>query len=78
MKDLESIIFYTSFLIGERAQTQVYIRFLISVEDTSIRKEIETINKKYFSEELSRNFMVSLAESGIEQAITNQQRSDEQ
>ena len=78
MKDLESIIFYTSFLIGERAQTQVYIRFLISVEDTSIRKDIETINKKYFSEELSRNFMVSLAESGIEQAITNQQRSDEQ
>jgi hypothetical protein len=50
---------------------------LISVEDTSIRKEIEKINKKYFSDELSRNFMVSLAESGIEQAITNE-RTEQQ
>ncbi len=71
IKDLESIIFYTSFLVGERAQSEVYIRFLISVEDTGVRKEIEKINKKYFSEDLSRKFMVSLAESGIEQATTN-------
>ena len=46
----------------------MYIRFLISVEDSGIRKEIEKINKRYFSDELSTRFMVSLAESGIQQA----------
>ncbi len=58
-------------MIGEKAQAEVYIRFLISVEDTSVRKEIERINKKYFSDELSRRFMVSLAKNGIEQATAN-------
>jgi hypothetical protein len=38
------------------------------VEDSGIRKEIEKINKRYFSDELSTRFMVSLAESGIQQA----------
>jgi Nuclear pore protein 84 / 107 len=40
------------------------------VEDTHIRKEIEKINKRYFSEELARKFMVALAENGINQAAT--------
>jgi len=58
-------------MIGEKAQAEVYIRFLISVEDTSVRKEVERINKIYFSDELSRRFMVSLAKNGIEQATAN-------
>ena len=78
IKDLESIIFYISFLIGEKVQSEVYIRFLISVEDSGIRKEIEKINKKYFSDELSTRFMVSLAENGIQQAITQRDEATEE
>lgn len=67
-RPLKQSILYLSFLIGAERQTDTYVRFLLTVNDTVALKEINETTKQYFDDELCLRFMQALAENGIEQA----------
>ena len=59
------MIFYIGFLIGEPAQIEAYVRYLLIIDDSTCLKTIYNANPTYFNEDLCRKFNIALAESGI-------------
>jgi hypothetical protein len=62
---IEQVIFYIGFLVGVEKQSEVYVRFLITISDSTCQNRVKDLNQEYFSEALCRKFMVALAENGI-------------
>jgi hypothetical protein len=61
MECAERVLFYISYLIGEDAQTQAYVAYVLNVEDSNVLRAIQEANNYFFQDALATKFNIALA-----------------